>query len=56
MCWISPKIPPASQGWTLTGKIALPRSRACTSSAKHHLEAIQPGVSSAITAWHWRSF
>jgi hypothetical protein len=47
--------PPAWQGCTLTGKIALPRSRACTSSAKHHLDASQLGVSSAITAWHWRS-
>ena len=55
MCWMSLKTPPASQGCTLTGKIALPRSRACTSSAKHHLEASQLGVSSAITAWHWRS-
>ena len=43
MCWISPKIPRASQGLTLTGKIALPSSRASTSSAKHHLEAIQSG-------------
>ncbi len=44
--------PPASHGCTLTGKIALPFSRACTSSAKHHLDASQFGVSSAITAWH----
>ncbi len=28
MCWMSPKTPPAAQGCTLTGKIALPPSRA----------------------------
>jgi hypothetical protein len=53
---MSLKIPPAWQSWILTGKMALPPARACASSTKHHLEASQLGVSSAITAWHWRSF
>jgi len=39
------------QGWHILGADAL----SATSSAKHHLEASQFGVTSAITAWHWRS-
>jgi hypothetical protein len=46
--WISGRTTRSPSGLQMIGKMTLPRARACVSSAKHHFEATQFGVSTRM--------